>query len=133
VVFNEESMLQEKSKTEDKAQGGASDSSTNTQEKKVEFLDNPKRPDESEEDSSDSYRNEQKATQKQPRPLRQSIRVTVPPAWYGWKDDHDSLAFVTETGDPSSYREAIEANNHSKWITAMEHEMESLNRNQHEH
>jgi len=30
VVFDEESMLQEKSKTEDKTQGGASDSSTDT-------------------------------------------------------------------------------------------------------
>ena len=33
VVFDEEAMLQDKSETKDKAQGGASDSSTDTQEK----------------------------------------------------------------------------------------------------
>jgi len=49
VVFDEESMLREKSETEDKAQGGASDSSTDTQEKEVEFSDSPKRPEGSEE------------------------------------------------------------------------------------
>jgi len=37
-------MLQEKSESEDKAQGGAPDSSTDTQEKGVKFSDNPKRP-----------------------------------------------------------------------------------------
>jgi len=41
VVFNEESMLQKKSQTEDKAQGGAPDSSSYTQEKGIEFLENP--------------------------------------------------------------------------------------------
>jgi len=44
VIFDEESMLQEKSEMEDKAQGGASDSSEDTQEKKVEFLESPKKP-----------------------------------------------------------------------------------------
>ena len=38
VIFDEKSTLQEKSEAEDKAQGGASDSSADTQEKKVEFL-----------------------------------------------------------------------------------------------
>jgi len=37
-------MLQEKSEMEDKAQGGASNSSTDTQEKEVEFSDSLKRP-----------------------------------------------------------------------------------------
>ena len=53
VVFNEESVLQEKSEMKDKAQGGASDSSADTQEKEVEFSKSPKRPEGSEEDSSD--------------------------------------------------------------------------------
>jgi len=47
VIFDEESMLQEKSEMEDKAQGGASDSSEDTQEKKVEFLESPKKPERS--------------------------------------------------------------------------------------
>jgi len=51
----------------------------------------------------------------------------VPPTRYDWEDDHVSFTLVTETGDPSSYREAIEA---AKWITAMKQEMESLDRNQ---
>ena len=55
VVFDEDSMLREKLKTENKAQGGASDSSTtDTQKKGVEFSDSTKRPEGSEEDSSDS-------------------------------------------------------------------------------
>jgi len=54
----------------------------------------------------------------------------VPPTRYGWEDDHVSFVLVTETGDPDSYREAIEADDYDKWITAIEQEMESLNRNQ---
>ena len=54
VVFNEESMLQEKSTTEDKTQDGASDNSVDTQEKRVKFSDSHKRLKGSEENSSDS-------------------------------------------------------------------------------
>ena len=50
VVFDEESMLQNKSETEDKAQGGDSDSSADTQEKGVEFSKSPKTPEGSEDD-----------------------------------------------------------------------------------
>ena len=62
VIFDEESMLQEKSETKDKAQGGASDSSADTQKKGVEFSESPKRPDGSDEDSLDSDRDEHEAT-----------------------------------------------------------------------
>jgi len=45
VVFDEDSMLWEKSETEDKAQGGALYSlATDTQEKGIEFSDSLKRP-----------------------------------------------------------------------------------------
>jgi len=44
----------------------------------------------------------------------------VPPARYGWEDEHVSIALVIENGDPSSYRKAIEADNHGKWITTMD-------------
>jgi len=55
VVFDEDSILQEKSETEDKAQGGASNSSApDTQKKGVEFSDSPKRPEGLGKDSSDS-------------------------------------------------------------------------------
>ena len=55
MVFDEDSMLQEKSKMKDKAQGGASNSSTtDTQEKGVEFSNSPKRHEGLEKDSSDS-------------------------------------------------------------------------------
>ena len=39
AVFDEESMLQEKSNTNDKMQAGASDSSANSQRKEFEFSD----------------------------------------------------------------------------------------------
>ena len=82
-------MLQEKSETEDKAQGGTTDSSAaHTQEKEVEFSESPKRPEGSEEDSSDPNEDNQEATQEQPRPLRRSVKVTVPPTRYGWEDNH---------------------------------------------
>ena len=48
--------------------------------------------------------------------MRRSVRVTVPPIIYGWNDDHVSFALVTETGEPDSYRKAIKADDHDKWI-----------------
>ena len=45
MIFDEESILQERSETEDKAQGGAPDSSVDTQVKGVEFSGGLKRPD----------------------------------------------------------------------------------------
>ena len=39
VIFDEESMLQERSETKDKSQGGAPDSSADTQVKGIEFSD----------------------------------------------------------------------------------------------
>ena len=53
MIFDEDSILREKSETEDK--GGASNSlAPDTQKKGVEFSDSPKRPEGSEKDSSDS-------------------------------------------------------------------------------
>ena len=98
----------------DKAQGGDPDCSADTKEKRVEFSESPKRPDGSEGVSSDSDGDKQEATQEQPKSLSQSVRVTVPPTRYGGEDDHVSFALVTEIGDPSSYREAIEADDHNK-------------------
>ena len=54
----------------------------------------------------------------------------MPPTRYGWDDDHVSFALVTEIGEPDSYREAIDADDHGKWITTMEQEMNCLDRNQ---
>jgi len=92
VVFDEDSMLREKSNTEDKAQGGALDnSSADTHEKGAEFSDSLKRPEGSEEDSSNSDGDKQEATQEQPRLLRGSVRVMMPPTRYDWHEDHVSL------------------------------------------
>ena len=68
-----------------------------SQKKRVEFSESPKRPEGSKEDSSDSDRDDQDATQEQPRPLRRPVRVTVPPIRYGWEDDHVSFALIIET------------------------------------
>jgi len=38
------------------------------------------------------------------------------PTRYGWEDDHVSFALVKEIGEPDSYRKAIEADDHDKWI-----------------
>ena len=54
----------------------------------------------------------------------------MPPTRYGWEDDHVLFAIVTETRDPDSYMKVIEGDDHDKWITTMEKEMESLGRNQ---
>ena len=54
VIFNEESMLQERSEKEDKAQGGAQDSSADSQANEAEFSDGPKLPDGSDEYSLES-------------------------------------------------------------------------------
>ena len=51
--------------------------------------------------------------------MRRSVRVTVPPIRYGWDEDHISFALVIETGEPDSYREEIEADDHGKWFIAM--------------
>jgi len=44
----------------------------------------------------------------------------VPTTRYGWKDNHDTFALVTEAGDPDSYMEVIEIDDYDKWITALE-------------
>jgi len=65
AVFDEESMLQEKSNTNDKMQAGASDSSANSQRKEFEFSDAPNKHVGSDEDFSDSDGDMQEATQEQ--------------------------------------------------------------------
>jgi len=54
----------------------------------------------------------------------------VPPIRHGWKDDHVSFELVAKTGDPCNYKEVIEADDDGKWITAIEQEIGSLDRNQ---
>jgi len=125
VVFDEESMLQG-SKTDVKSQDGAPVSSADSQTESVEFSEISDTSVENSETGGDI----DEATQEQPRPLRRSSRISVPPTRYGWSDEHVSFALVTEAGDPACYRDAIEADDHDKWVTAMEQEMESLERNE---
>src|SRR3954471_9411885 len=117
-------MLQA-SKAESELQGGDPASSADSQTEGVEFLETT---DTSGDNSGTCGDIDDEATQVQPRPLRRSARISVPPARYGW-DDHVSFALVTEPGDSVCYRDAIEAEDHDKWVTAMEEEMEFLKRN----
>ena len=66
----------------------------------------------------------------QPRPLRQSNRVSVPVIRYDRDKNQVSFALVMKAGDSSSYKEAIEADDSDKWAIATEHETESLENNQ---
>jgi len=50
----------------------------------------------------------------QPISLKRSDRVSVSPIRYGREDDQVSFALVTKTGDPNSYKEAIEADDSDK-------------------
>jgi len=52
--------------------------------------------------------------------LRRSVRVMLPLTRYSWDDDHVSFTLVTKIGEHDSYRKAIEADDHGKWITAIE-------------
>ena len=81
-------------------------------------------------ESSDSDGDKHEATQEQPRLLRRSVRITMPPIRYDWEDGHVSFALITQAGDSRSYREEIEVDDSDKWTTTMEYEMESLSRNQ---
>src|SRR4051812_25605273 len=114
------------SKTGGELQGGDSVSSADPRTEGVEFS----------EISDTSVENSKiggdidEATQEQPRLLKRSTRIIVPPTRYGWSDeDHVSFALVTEDGDASCFRDAIEADDHDKWVTVMDQEMESLERN----
>jgi len=93
----------------------------------------PNKPVRSDEDSSVSYGNMQESIQEQLvqlRPLWRSDIVSVPPIRYDWEEDQVSFALVTEAEDPSSYKEAIEADDSDKWVIVIEQEMKSLERNQ---
>ena len=106
-------------------------SSVDSQVKEVEFSCGLTKPDGSGKDTSVSDDDEQEATQAQPRLLRRSARILLPPTRYGQEDDdHVSFVLVTEAWDSCSYREAIEVDDSENWITVMEHEMESLETNQ---
>ena len=118
-------MLQEKSEMEDKVQRETSNSSTDTLKNGIEFSKSLKRPEGSEEDFSDSDRDEQEATQEQPKLLSYSATNKV------WLRRWSCLFRISNRNMRAySYREAIEAADNGKWITAMEQEMEFLDRNQ---
>jgi len=97
VIFYDDLMLLAKSKTENKAQGEASDSSVDSQREEFEFSDDSNKSVGSDEDR-------QEATQEQHvqlRPLRWPNKVSIPPIKYDWEEDQISFALVTEAGDPS--------------------------------
>jgi len=71
-------------------------------------------------DSNEDREEDTQEQQVQPRFLRRSNRVSVPPIRYGWNEDYVSFALVTKVGDLSSYKEAIRADDSDKWAIAME-------------
>ena len=83
MVFDEESILQA-SKADSESQGGDPASSTDSRTEGVKFLETT---DTSGENSGIGGDTDDEATQVQPRTLRQSARISMPPARYGW-DDH---------------------------------------------
>ena len=62
--------------------------------------------------------------------LRRSDRVSVSLIRYIAEKRTKYFALVTETEDPSSYKETIETDDSDKWAITMKQEMESLERNQ---
>ena len=86
MVFDEESMLQKKSKTKDKTQSGASNSSTDSQNKEFEFSDDPtslsgqmKTP----QIQMETGRKLLKSNRCNIKLLRRSNKISVPPIRYG--------------------------------------------------
>lgn len=41
-----------------------------------------------------------------------------------------AFALITDSGDPTSYQDAIQSEDNDKWAIAMAEEMESLQKNQ---
>jgi len=75
AVFDEDSMLQVRSKMEDMTQGEASNSSANSQKEEFEFSDDPIKPVGSDENSSVSNEDRQEATQEQHvQPIVEAVR-----------------------------------------------------------
>jgi len=132
VIFDQINNLQEKPKTEDKMHGEISDSSADSQSKEFEFSDDDNKPGGSDELLRFRWRQEGSYSRvmEQPKLLRRSDSVSVLPIRYGWDEDQVSFELVTKAGDHSSYKEAIETNDSDKWVIVMEHEMESMEKNQ---
>ena len=59
-------------------------------------------------------------------PLRRSSRIRHKPDWYG----HNHGMIASDEQDPSTVEEALSTPDKSKWIDAMEREMESLHSNE---
>src|SRR5436190_21110674 len=104
-------MLQA-SKAESGSQGGDPASSADSRTEGVEFLEITDTSGENFETGGDI---DDEATQKQPRLLRRSARISVSPARYGY-DDHVFFGLVTEDGVPTCYRDAIEEVEHVKGV-----------------
>ena len=60
---------------------------------------------------------------------RRAQRIKKAPVRYGYEEDSVAFALVTEAGDPSTYQDALGDKDKSKWLLAMQEEMESLHKN----
>jgi hypothetical protein len=63
--------------------------------------------------------------------VRQSTHERRPPAWHSEYVTESNIAYclLTEDGEPSTFHEAIKSTDVSMWMTAMQEEIETLNKN----
>jgi hypothetical protein len=121
VVFDENSMLKS---TQGKEQQVPESSSSNKQMVQVE-LETPVQENTSQGTETSTSRIEQHHSIATDRP-RRTIR---PPIRYDF-EDMVSYALVISSGDPTTFQEAVNSQEKSKWMGAMAEEMESLHKNQ---
>jgi hypothetical protein len=121
VVFDENSMLKS---TQGKKQQGPESSSSDKQMVQVE-LETPVQENTSQSIETSTSGIEQHHSIATDRP-RRTIR---PPTRYSF-EDMVSYALVINSGDPTTFQEAVNSQEKSKWIGAMAEEMKSLHKSQ---
>ena len=121
VIFDEKSMLQG---TQEKEKQVSENYSGNEQVVQVELESHVDEDSVQETGSSSSGIHEHHSiASNRPR------RTIKPPTRYGF-EDLVSYAFITSSGDPTTFQEAIHSLEKSKWMSAMVEEMKSLHKNQ---
>ena len=121
VVFDEKAMLQ---RTQEEQKQVPENCSTNENVVQVELeeYDREKDTHHAESSNSDDQQYRSIATDRPRRNIR-------PPTKYGF-EDLVSYALITSNGDPTTFQEAVQSQEKSRWMGAMVEEMESLHKNQ---
>ena len=121
VVFDEKAMLQH---TQEEQKQVLKNCSTNENVVQVDLeeYDREKDTHHAESSNSDDQQYRSIATDRPRRNIR-------PPTKYGF-EDLVSYALITSNGDPTTFQEAVQSQEKSRWMGAMVEEMESLHKNQ---